>query len=480
MNKSDIQTLQDLFTYATGSSRYDVFQFREGNGITHIPQEQFRSDVLHIGAVIASIAQSKSRIALIGDNSYLYLVCYFGIVVSGNLPVMLDKALDIDTLAGIVQNSKTSVVLCSEDYRENAKAVCPDVYCFDELPAMQDGISLDAPVKAESEAICSIFHTSSSTGSPKLVPLTHRNLISSVKAIDGRIPVSGVTLLCLPLHHVFGMITNILCPLYKSVTVFLNDSVRRLIADIRLVQPSVLICVPMMYMALLHALSSHQTPEALRALVGPNMTYFCIGGAACTIDPTLLIKAGITPSIGYGLTETSSSITQYPITSEIFDADNVGKPLESVQIRIGNRNEILIKGDMVFNGYLANDEANRSSFTDGYFRTGDMGYMDDTGNLHITGRIKNLIILPNGENVPAEKLESLLYKLPYVTECVIKEYEGKITAFIYSEVPDDAAANIEKDLKTVNRELPLNHNITKYIFRTEPFPKTTSQKIKHI
>jgi len=479
MKRNEIKTLVDLTVYIKESEvKHCPFMYRINKDIICIDQDTFYKDVMHAGAVISSMTESNSRVAMLGENSYSYIVCYFASVACGRIPVMLDKLIEEDVFEESINETEASVILYSKEYAELVNSAGILAKCFTDVVSEQPELMLTELAKPDENDVATIFLTSGSTGKPKIVPITHKNIVSEFWSLDPNIELKGTGILCIPLHHAYGLVCNVLYGMSIDATIFITDSMRNFVVDIQMIKPDILVLVPLIYFMLMRLLKGNYTPEALRALVGPNLKQVIFGGAPFTVDPSLMLAAGITPYVGFGLTETAACITLRKYTKPVSDLDNVGKPIGNIDVKIGEKNEILVKGDMIFNGYYKNDKANEKAFEDGYFRTRDIGFIDENGDIHITGRIKNLIILPNGENVPGEKLEACMYKLPYVKECIVKEHEGRITAFVYSEEADYAKAMISEDLKKINAKLPVNYNITNYIFRDDPFPKTSSQKIK--
>lgn len=478
MQRNDIKTLSDLFIYVTENNGQPVFSYLKNDKLTEVTRLQFKEDVLRMANAICSLSKAK-RIAIIGENSYRYLVAFFAIIIAGKTPVMLDKNLDRDTLLQVMKIAETTHIVHSYDYKDLALSFGMDHCCIDDICSKDNGC-LETIFETSPEDMIVIFHTSSSTGFPKVVPLTNRNIISELQALDECTKFEGTAMFCLPAYHVYGMIANVLYFLYVGMKTFISTSPRYLLNELKRVRPTLLSVVPMMYSMLQRAMKNEQNIETLRKVTGGNLKYICFGGAAFTIDPTIILNAGIQINIGYGLTETSSSITMRIINKPNSDPDNVGKAMHGVDIKIGENNELLVKGNMICSNYLNNDSEIQSAFKQGWFKTGDTGYLDANGEVHITGRIKNLIILPNGENVPAEKLEALLYDLPYIDECIVKEHDGKITAFIYCQQLDYAKQHIKDDLSKINSTLPLSHNIAAVEFKDTSFEKTSTQKIKRI
>lgn len=185
---------------------------------------------------------------------------------------------------------------------------------------------------------------------------------------------------------------------------------------------------------------------------------------------------GITLLNGYGITECGPFVSVNRNRLNIIGS--VGLPLKCNKIKISENGEILVKGDNVMLGYYHDEEENKRVFSNGWFKTGDIGEIDDFGALHITGRIKNLIILANGENIAAETIEKAVCSIPYVKEVVAFEKDGIIAIEVYlDEASQNATQKIHDDIEKLNRTLPVTQNIGDVIIRDTEFPKTTTKKI---
>ena len=180
---------------------------------------------------------------------------------------------------------------------------------------------------------------------------------------------------------------------------------------------------------------------------------------------------------GYGITECAPIVA---VNRNKFNVlGSVGLPLCCNEVKIADDGEILVKGDNVMLGYYHNEEETKKVFSDGWFKTGDIGCIDKYGALHITGRIKNLIILANGENIPAESIEEQIYTIPYVKEVICYGKNNVIVAEVYlDEEVADAKERINDDIQIANQRLPQIQNIGKVVVRDTEFPKTTTKKIK--
>lgn len=218
---------------------------------------------------------------------------------------------------------------------------------------------------------------------------------------------------------------------------------------------------------------------------GGNLKYIICGGAALQekyVQEFHLL--GIEILNGYGITECSPVIAVN--RNHYYRDGSVGQVLQDCKIRIVveeegmSVGEIQVKGPNVMLGYYHNEAETENAFKDGWFRTGDLGYIDNDGFLYITGRKKNLIILPNGENVSPEELEQRILYFDYVKEVVVSEKDGQIQAevFLDDEMEPHANTKIQEDIAVLNKSLPNYKKIGKTIVRAQEFEKTTTKKIK--
>ena len=219
--------------------------------------------------------------------------------------------------------------------------------------------------------------------------------------------------------------------------------------------------------------------------LGGNLELFICGGAPLSEKIAYeLTSMGINVLNGYGITECS------PIVSVNRNFANrlgsVGQVLDCNEVKINNPDEngvgeIYVRGTNVMVGYYNDEEATKEAFDNGWFKTGDLGYLDKDGFLFVTGRIKNLIILSNGKNVSAEEIEEkILDEISYVEEVIVYDDDDKLAAEIYlnETAEPEAKTKIKKDIKDLNIKLPSYKKIAKTKIRDEAFPKTTSMKIK--
>ncbi len=281
-----------------------------------------------------------------------------------------------------------------------------------------DALSLDDPTL--------MLYTSGTTGPPKGVPLTHRNVATNGRdwmTINGpQIDDHPVDLLWLPFSHVFGFgeacLGNTL-----GFTTYLSDP-RRVLDQLPTVRPSVFMSVPRYFEKLVEAAADiaddrPQRLEALQRLTGGNLCFCLSGGAGLSREvKDLFYDAGMLIIEGYGLTEASPTLTLN--RPDDFDFDTVGKPLPSVDLQLADDGEILARGDSIFHGYHNNPQATEKTFTDdGWLKTGDLGRWTDDGFLQIIGRKKDILVTAAGKNISPKKIEARFADDPTIAHLVV-------------------------------------------------------------
>ncbi len=331
---------------------------------------------------------------------------------------------------------------------------------------------------------CAIFFTGGTTGRPKGALLTHGAIMRG--AFNGTfIPVHVLRqryYAIIPFSHIFGVVRNLLTCLYTGSVMYTCTDMKKIFADLPVAKPTILVLVPALADMLLGVVSM----RGLDALGGRLKVI--ISGAA-PVPPGLMYRyheLGICLMPGYGLTESANLVSgnaeplKYP--------DSVGFTYADQEFKLVD-NELWIKGANMFKEYYRDPEETAAAFEDGWFKTGDLARFDEDGRLYITGRKKNIIILGNGENVSPEELELLLYKLPIVKDCLVKEYTNDagfamIAAEILPNMPvmqkmgiTDPAKALDAEVEKINSTLPTYMRIAKVILRDTDFERSPSMKI---
>lgn len=489
-----------------------------------------------------------TRIAIIGETSPYWVASYLAIIASGNTAVPMDKELDPEQISNFFELADVSAVVFSKTFsslfagmiagHKTLRRLIP--IDAEGLPDSQKIISLSSLATlgmnsetvlepdADTERCCEILFTSGTTGTSKCVMLCQRNLFSAITSACGSTDfcADDVMVSVLPLHHTYEL-TCTLAYFNCGGIICINDSLRHVLRSFKEYQPTGMVLVPLfvttMYKKILSEANKSGKGKALTAAAavghyfslagidlserlfkdirdafGGRLKKIVCGGAA--LDPKMVEMFetfGISIYEGYGITECSPLVAVTPYYKR--KPGSVGPAVSCCEVMIDGAEidddghaigEILVKGDNVMLGYMNNDEANAEAFTeDGWFRTGDMGYMDEDGYIYLTGRKKSVIVLENGKNVFPEEIEEYLSKIEEILESVVvgrEEADGcKLTAIIvpnYAKFPDtsenELRTTIQKEVTQLNKRLPSFKQIHRIEFRKTEFEKTTTKKIK--
>ena len=462
--------------------------------------------------VLDEIGEDR-HIAVLGPSSAAWLAAYFAVLSAGRVIVPLHDGQQQRELEECICLADCGLLLYDERRRESALALSRavpglrllELHAFLEQLRARESERLP---ELQSDAVGAMYFTSGTTGKPRCVMLTHRNMGSQISAVTDVIPLSesDVGLSLLPLSHTFEMMTHVVGALHCGGTLYLNESVRTVKKNLREKRPTVLVAVPLILQTLhkeiLNTAGKQGKREALqralrlnghlqrvgldlserlfgelRVLLGGRLKTVICGGASLDAELIRFFKAlGIQVLQGYGITECSPVVSvNRPGRNRI---GSVGRPLPCCEVRILER-EICVRGESVSPGYYKDEKATEESFRDGWFHTGDLGHLDRKGNLVFEGRLKNLIILANGENVSPEELEEKLYQAEGILDAVVYERGGKITAELFADrtlIPDVAAA--WRVVSSVNRALASYKQIGEIVLRETEFEKTATRKIK--
>ena len=457
----------------------------------------FRQNCDSVGAWLRELFPGGTHAALIGSTGSAYLTAWFGIQCGCCVSVPLDVANSAEKIADEINRSDSEVLFLDDRHSEDVdtfRTLCPGVkyyvHLFEEKPGMlclrsileqYSGRSFDA--MPEPEQLAAILFTSGTTGQSKGVMLSNKNLIDNTTCEPDMGYHGNRRLTVLPVHHVFCFTCDILCSLWYGRTVCVNDSLMRIIKNLKLFKPVDTTFVPMIAASILKRMEqmAEKNPDKLsvgREVFGEQFSVIYTGGAY--LSPEIISgykEFGIEVAQGYGMTECSPRICN--AVKGCPQPESVGRVVPGCSVKIVD-GEIWVNSPSVMMGYYKNPAETANSLTDdGWLRTGDLGYMND-GYLYITGRKKNLIILSNGENVSPEEIENQFVTFAPVKEIVVFEREHTVAAEIFPD-PEYASEDIEAEIRAkidaVNDTFPPAKRIVKVFFRDSEFDKTASRKI---
>jgi long-chain acyl-CoA synthetase len=493
------------------------------------------------------------RIAILAENSHNWGCAYFAAVRLGAVVVPILPDLPESDVHHILGEMQVKVLFTTlrqfEKIYELKKGLPGTIITLDDaateldlvaITTFSDYLSGAEKMVAESaeeprfpevdqDDLAAILYTSGTSGFSKAVMLSHKNLTSNAYSASGlmAIPPGSVFLSILPMSHTYEFTCGFILPLITGSRIaFAGKSPTPAILQ-KLCQhekPLVIFAVPLILEKIYkkRVLSQIDKSRALRLLCkigvvrkliyrkigsrlldffGGNLKLMGIGGAALNPEvETFLAEARFPYLVGYGLTETSPLLSGGPAGDLTIKLGSSGKPLPGVQIKIVNPapetgiGEIHACGPNIMLGYYADNEATAAVLSaDGWFATGDLGFIDDLGNLHIRGRSKNVIVLPNGENVYPEAIEHRINSYSWVVEGLVLENNSRLEAWIYPdyEAIDEETAGrsraerrehmdrlLEQMRQELNAQLPPASRISRIFERREPFTKTATHKIK--
>ena len=442
----------------------------------------------------------KPRIAMMSANSPLYVKMLIGVICGGGTSVLMDPQAGVDVLCGCLNKAETDILILDPQIKTDQPQLrqrcgrITDILYMADGPLPNCGGILEAYAgqcaepAVRPEDCAAILFTSGTTGEEKGVMLSNANLVDSV--FNTNHAKRSIKLNILPMHHAFCLNADILLSFSNCSTLCMNGDSSRLAENLLLFEPTMMNMVPMVAQALYNKVTvlSQQTgkpePELKAQVFGSRMEKIVAGGAHLASELVgKYQKLGIFLCQGYGMTECSPTISS-PDMSRPDKAHTAGHVVKRCVTRVVD-GELQVKSPSVMMGYVNAPELTRQILTeDGWLCTGDIGYEDEEGFLHITGRKKTLIILSNGANVSPEQIENLLLDHQLIQEALVYGEGNTIVAEIYpnsqyaalhgiQDIPGEIAAILQK----MNGELPSYKRVMKHLIRTVPFRRTGSNKI---
>ena len=506
---SRMLTIKELcdYTAAKYSDNAAFVQFEGKNNAREITFKELANRVECLRAGMITKGISGSHIAVIGETSIDWITLYLATVSGCGVLVPIDKELDTATVAKQINAADVDYIFCADSCRAKINGILPECgavkevfgLLYDDMPkaaARPDAIQIDP------DETCLILFTSGTTGANKGVMLTNRNVMSMLRGGDRLFQYPKSSLSVLPIHHGYELHSHILFCLYCGTTVYINDDMKYLFKNLVRSGAEMSCMVPMMLEFMVgrikKALQSNRTDtkEEMKHAVFGNLKMIVCGGAPLkqeTVD--FLYDMGIKVHNGYGMTECSPTLTFNPFCET--KHNSVGCVLPTVRMRVADKNtdgygELQVSGDSVMKGYYKDPDATAEVFTaDGWFRTGDIGYIDEDNYVYIKGRKKNLIILSNSENVVPEEIEQQLYSaMPYIKECVVYAADDApgltVAVYLDSEFCKNNGLEttalkrrfVQNDLNAFNARVTGYKRIYDIVVRDSGFDKNAVQKIQ--
>ncbi|GAB6072517.1 hypothetical protein JCM14244_08940 [Venenivibrio stagnispumantis] len=423
----------------------------------------------------SSLVPENTKVAIFSENRPEWIYALFGIWQKNSIAIPIDYLSSKEDVEYIINDASPSLIFCSKNNSRILKDInFENIIIFEELSFKKIDIELINP---KMEDIALILYTSGTTGNPKGVMLSFENLYSNIDSIkkENIAKKEDKTIAILPFHHSYTLMVSLLVPLHIGATIiFLPKlSAEDILSTMQKYKITILIGVPRLYY-LFHqkifekinqnffaktlfkistVINSQKLSKILfkkvHKVFGGNIKFFVSGGAKFDLEVAKDLWAlGFKIVEGYGLTETSPIVSFNP--PDKIKLGSVGKPIEGVQVKIENE-EIVVKGKNVFKGYYNKPEETEKVLKDGWFYTGDLGYIDEEGYLYITGRKKEIIVLPNGKNINPEEIENRILKISkYIKEIAVVEKEGQLFAIIYPDfeiLKKETVTNIYETIK---------------------------------
>lgn len=519
-----------------------------------ITYKQYQSDVNAFGTALLSLGLKGGKIALIGENRYEWSTSYLAVVNGTATVVPLDKELPAHEIETLIKRSKADAIIYSGSVKEKIEPLTLKPTTLRYLISMDADTDngnilsykallekghrlikegnrdfLDAAVDAD--IMNMLLFTSGTTDQAKAVMLSHRNICENLMNMCSMLYIDDkdIFLSILPIHHTYESTCGFLCQIYRGSTIAYCEGLRHIVKNLKESQCTMMLGVPLVFESMYRQIMNqaikqkgkgkikfalglsntlrkvkldirHMLFAQIHEGLGGHIRMFISGAAG--IDPQIargFRDLGISLVQGYGLTECAPILA---LNRDInYKDEAAGLPLPNLQVEIDQPDEegigeIKCKGSSVMLGYYEDPEATAKVLKDGWFYTGDSGFIDKDGFVHITGRKKNVIITGNGKNVFPEEIETLLNRSPYIKESLVYgkgESDGD-TIVCAKLVPDHEKINediennaapgktaeeiIEKEVKRVNKELVSYKHIKNFTIQEEEFIKTTTKKIK--
>lgn len=514
---------------------------------------QYVKDIKAFATSLLELGYANKKIAVIGKNRYEWCITYMAATTGGMIIVPLDKALPDNEIETLVRRSGAEIVIFDKKYSDIMLKIKEDkqnkvnmlvdmdnekiegIEKFENLlengyDLLEKGNKKYDEVKTDVNKMSILLFTSGTTSEPKGVMLSQKNICSDLSSITSWVKIypKDTLLSFLPIHHTFECMITFLYGTYSGATIAFCDGLKYIQKNMQEYKVTILVAVPLvletMYKKIQKGIKDQGKEKLIKTVskisngllkchIDFRKVFFkqildnfggklrvVLYGAAPMNKETIVgfNNLGISLIQGYGLTEASPVIAAE--TDKEKRPGSVGLIFDTIELKIDNPNEegigeILVKGPNITSGYYENEEATKKAFTkEGWFKTGDYGYLDKDEFLYVTGRKNDIIVLRNGKNVYPQEIEFLINKLPYVKESLVYQREQSKTdtmlcaKIVYdvdlikkelgSGTKEEYQEKIWEEIKKINEQVPNFKHIKQIEITTQEFAKTTTQKVK--
>ena len=523
--------------------------------------KEFSEDVMTLGTALTNkLGLKDKRVIIIGETQYGWYVSYMAMLCGVGIAVPTDRELPLNELENVIKRSKASAIIYSPRKTDDIKKIkenIPEVEYFIEMKSDKElngkDVGLEYLIKEGKRLIDSgdnsfekieidpeefkiLFFTSGTTSNSKGVMLNNRNLAENINAVTAYVKLypSDRLFSVLPLHHCYESTIGFLYPISQGASIAICEGLRYIVPNLQEAHPTAILTVPLLVESLYKKINEKIVKSKKSGMVSAMITvtnllkntgidikrkvfkdiYDNLGGnlriivsAAAPIEKSVgewLENIGILFLQGYGLTETAPISALTP--DYAMNVGSCGKPIVQADVKILEPNEngegeVLIKTPTLMLGYYEDEEETKKAIDEeGYFHSGDIGYIDENGFIYLTGRSKNVIVTQNGKNIYPEEIEGLLSKVDEIKECMVygkKPQEGSkkddkeliITAKVlpdydkikelHGDISEEEIKNIIwQKIKEVNKKLTSYKAIKDLEIKVGEFEKTSTMKIK--
>ena len=506
-DKTDYKTVKEFFTrtvqlYPNESCILEKPNHKEPYKVT--TYKEFNSDVIGLGTALTKLLNLKDkRVIIIGETQYGWYVSYMAMLCGVGIAVPADRELPLNELENVVKRARASAIIYSPKKADDIKKIkedVPNVEYFIEMKSdkvidgkdvgleylinegkkiIDTGDNSFEEIEIDPEEFKILFFTSGTTSNSKGVMLNNRNLAENINAVTAYVKIypSDRLFSVLPLHHCYESTIGFLYPMSQGASVAICEGLRYIVPNLQEAHPTAILTVPLLVESLYKKINEKIVKSKKAGMVNTMITvtnllksagidikrkvfkdiYDNLGGnlriivsAAAPIEKSVgewLENIGIIFLQGYGLTETAPISALTPDYAR--NVGSAGKPIVQAEVKIKDPNEngegeVLIKTPTLMMGYYENEEETKKVIDeDGFFHSGDIGYLDENGYIFLTGRSKNVIVTQNGKNIYPEEIEGLLDKVDEVKE-----------SLVYGKKPEAGSKRDKKELIITARVLP--------------------------